>query len=276
MKYSKKKIILPVVAFVLLIFFINIVTGFFVIIDTGELGVVKLFGNVSDKPLEPGFNFKNPFATVIRMPSRTAEYTMSQVYNEGVVQGDDSIEARAADGALVFLDVTVFYRLNKDNAVEIYKTLGLEYEEKFVRPEIRSTIRQVASEYPVVDLYSSKRSEAENKLLDYLADSLRDKGIIVEDVLLRNVVLTSTLSASIEDKLAAQQEAEKLDFLLQREEKEAQRKVIEAQGQQDAQRLISESLTPQYLYYLYINNLKDLEGSVYVPTEGGLPLLKVQ
>ena len=270
----RAKLIIGSILFVLLIILLSFISSFFVIVDAGEVGVQKLFGDVSEEPLDPGFHLKNPFASIVTLSTRTEEYTMSGVTYEGQVAGDDSIEARASDGAIVWLDVTVLYRLDKNAAPEIYSDIGENYEGKIIRPEIRSRIREVVASYPVNDVYSGKRTEIVEKIAEGLTDSLGERGIILEDVLLRNVNLSLTLSDSIEEKLAAQQEAKKFDFILEKEEKEAERKRIEAAGQRDSQAIINESLSTQYLYYLYIQTLKDHTGTIYVPTEGGLPLFK--
>lgn len=259
-----------IIFFGILIFFMFFVS----IIDAGEIGVVSTFGKVNDTPLYSGINLKNPFAKVVHMSIRTSEYTMSSATYEGLKVGDDSIQARAKDGASVWLDITVFYHLRAVEAPTVYKELGVEYEEKILRPEVRSSIREIVAQYSVNEIYSTKRTEVANSISENLKNALDPRGIEVEDALLRNVTLSETLANSIEDKLTAQQEAEKLDFLLEKEAKEAQRKVIEAQGQSDAQSIINQGLTDKYLYYLYITTLKDIDGTIYVPTEGGLPLFK--
>ncbi len=274
MLYPKRTVlvgsVLSIVFFLVLIFFLFFVT----VVDAGEVGVVSTFGKVNDAPLYSGINLKNPFAKVVKLSIRTNEYTMSSATYEGLKVGDDSIQARAKDGASVWLDITVFYHLRGEDAPKVYKELGVEYEEKILRPEVRSAIREVVAQYSVNEIYSTKRTEVTDSIKNNLQGSLDPRGIEVEDALLRNVTLSETLANSIEDKLTAQQEAEKLDFLLEKETKEAQRKVIEAEGQRDAQSIINQSLTDKYLYYLYITSLKDLDGTIYVPTEGGLPLFK--
>ena len=105
---------------------------------------------------------------------------------------------------------------------------------------------------------------------------MQPRGIVVEDVLLRNVQLPANLAQSIQEKLQAEQEAQKYDFILEKEKKEKERKIIEAEGQRDAQKIINESLTSNYLYYLYINDLKSRAGTIYVPTNPstGMPLFR--
>ena len=267
------------VVFLLIIF----VPSFFVVVDAGEVGVYSLFGRVSEDPLYPGFRFKIPVAKVIKMSTRTQDYTMTSIdedsgsdYLTSTAGANDAIEVRAKDGARVWLDITVLYSLQAQKSPEIYKTLGENYVEKIVRPTIRSSIRGVTADYTVTEIYSTKRNEIQNTLFDQMKGDLNERGITVEEVLLRKVNLSQTLSDSIEQKLSAQQEAQKYEFVLQKEEKEAERKRIEAKGQRDAQKIISEGLTSNYLNYLYIQNLKENQSTIYVPInpENGLPLFR--
>lgn len=263
------------------VFLLILIPSFFVIVDAGEVGVHSLFGIVKDEPLYPGFRFKIPFAKIIKMPTRTQDYTMTSVeedsdYLTATSGSNDAIEARAKDGARIWLDITVLYQLQAESAPDIYKSLGINYSEKLVRPLIRSSIRGVVANYTVTEIYSTKREEIQSTLLANMQNELQERGIEIQDVLLRKVNLSQTLSESIEEKLAAQQEAEKYDFVIEKEKKEAERKRIEAEGQRDAQTTISQSLTSSYLYYLYIQNLKDNQSTIYVPIspENGMPLFK--
>jgi regulator of protease activity HflC (stomatin/prohibitin superfamily) len=219
---------------------------------------------------------KIPFSRVIPFSTRTQEYTMTARQNEGQIQGDDSIAALTKEGLQVKLDITVLYHLEKNKAVEIYKTIGRDYESKIIRPAIRSSIREVVAQYQAEALYSTKREESANTLLTILKKRIEPRGIIVEDILLRDVTLPAKLSDAIEEKLKAEQEAQRFDFILDKEKKEAQRKRTEAEGQRDAQRIINESLSDRYLEYLYIRELKDRQGTIYVPTnpQNGLPIFK--
>jgi len=246
------------------------------IIEAGETGVYSLFGKVKDTELSSGFHVINPLAKVTPMTIRTEEYTMSIISDEGRRQGVDSIVALTSEGLEVELDMTVLYHLEEDRAADVYKNVGLNYEEKIIRPDIRSTIREVIAKYNSKDIYSVKREEATQQIKDSLQASFEVRGIVVEEVLLRNVKLPANLAQAIQEKLQAEQEAQKYDFLLIKEAKEKERKVIEAEGQRDAQTIINQSLTPNYLYYLYIRELKDREGTIYIPTnpETGLPMFR--
>ncbi len=264
---------------VFLIFIIVFLAGWLliasiVIVDAGETGVYSLFGKVSDQEIKSGFHLVIPLARVTKMSIRTEEYTMSKMPTEGKKIGDDAITALTKEGLNVDLDITVLYHLDENKASDVYRYVGLNYEEKIIRPEIRSTIREVIALYDAKDIYSEKREEATGKIFERLENSLAERGIIIENILLRNISLPANLAQAIQEKLQADQEQQKYDFILQKETKEAERKRIEAAGQRDSQKIINESLTTNYLYYLYVNQLKDRQGTIYVPTNpsNGMPL----
>ena len=257
--------------FLLWLFFASIV-----VIDAGETGVYSLFGKVKDTELRSGFHLVIPLAKVTKMSIRTEEYTMSIAQGEGARYGADAITSLTKEGLSVDLDMTVLYRVKEEKASDIYREVGLNYDEKIIRPTIRTSIRDIIAQYEAKDIYSEKREEASQKIEEALSGDLEERGIIIEDVLLRNVALPANLSQAIQEKLQAEQEAEKYDFILDREKKEKERKIIEAEGQRDAQKIINESLTTNYLYYLYISDLKSREGTIYVPTNPstGMPLFR--
>lgn len=261
-----------VVAIIILIILLPLMI---VVIDAGETGVYSLFGKVRDQELSSGLHFKNPLAKIIKLTIRTEEYTMSGVSSEGKVQGVDSIKALTMEGLEVALDITVLYKLNEERASDIYREVGLNYEEKIIRPIIRSSIRGIIAQYDTKVIYSEKRSEIGEKISDDLKEQLDNRGIALEELLLRNVELPMNLQKSIEEKLQAEQEAEKMDFILTKETKEKERKIIEAEGQKESQTIINQSLTPNYLNYLYIKNLQEREGTIYVPIgDNGVPLFR--
>ena len=271
-KKIKKTIFIVVgLIIVLLVLFKSLV-----VVDAGETGVYHLFGKVRDRELKSGIHLINPLAVVTKMSIRTEEYTMSIVKGEGKKVGADAITALTKEGLSVDLDMTVLYHLMEDSASDIYKNVGLNYEEKIIRPEIRAGIREVVARYEAKDIYSEKREEAAGEIKNQLQASIEDRGIAIEGVLLRNVALPAKLANSIQEKLQAEQEAQRMEFVLQREEKEAERKRVEAAGQRDAQTIINESLTDKYLNYLYIKEIKDRQGTIYVPISpsSGMPLFK--
>lgn len=247
-----------------------------VVVPAGAVGVFHMFGKVRDAELQSGLHVINPLGGVTKMSVRTEQYTMSIVKEEGQRAGDDSIDALTKEGLEVKLDMTILYHLMQDKASQVYITIGEHFPEKIIRPEIRSAIREVVARYDASAIYSQKRAEVVNDVKTALKTALEARGIEVEEVLLRNVILPPKLANSIQEKLQAEQESQRYDFVLTKEKKEADRKRIEAEGQRDSQKTISESLTPSYLEYLYIQGLKDRQGTIYVPTSPntGLPLFK--
>ena len=255
--------------------FVIIVFNAVIVIPAGSTGVRVLFGKVKDKEISSGLHFINPLEQIERMTIRTEEYTMSVMHGEGQKVGADQIAALTNEGLPIDLDITVFYHLQEDRASDVYRDLGLNYQEKIIRPEIRSAIREVIARYNAKDVYSEKRAEVSAEIQKRMIETIEPRGIGIEQVLLRNVTLPAKLSSSIQEKLQAEQESQRYEFILQKEEKEAERKRVEAAGQRDAQAIINESLTPKYLEYLYIKELKDREGTIYVPVgNDGLPLFK--
>ncbi len=264
--------ILWIIGFIVIIV---IVMNILIVIPAGQTGVRTLFGKVKDQEVSSGLHIINPLENVERMSVRTEEYTMSVAQGEGQKAGADQISALTNEGLQVDLDITVFYHLDERSASDVYKNLGLNYQEKIIRPEIRSAIREVVARYNAKDIYSEKRNEVANGIREKLSETIDPRGIIVEQVLLRNVTLPASLSKSIQEKLQAEQESQRYEFVLQKEEKEAERKRVEAAGQRDAQAIINESLSAKYLQYLYIKELKDRAGTIYVPTGAdGLPIFK--
>lgn len=270
-KYKSTVVMVLFAVFAVWLFFASIV-----IIDAGQTGVYSLFGQVRDKELKSGFHLVIPLARVTKMTIRTEEYTMSIAQGEGKKVGADAISSLTKEGLSVDLDMTVLYRLEEEKASDIYKNVGLNYEDKILRPTIRTSIRDIIAQYEAKDIYSEKREEASSKIHESLKNALEERGMIIENVLLRNVQLPAGLTGAIQEKLQAEQEAQKYDFVLEKEKKEKERKIIEAEGQRDAQKIINESLTTNYLYYLYISDLKSREGTIYVPTNPstGMPLFR--
>ncbi|MCK5539169.1 MAG: prohibitin family protein, partial [Bacteroidales bacterium] len=268
----KRIFVTVLISLAIVIFLVNAIR----IVGAGETGVYSLFGKVKDNEVRSGLHIINPFAKITMMSIRTEEYTMSVTQGEGNITGADAITSLTKEGLSVDLDMTVLYRINEERASDIYRDVGLNFENKILRPSIRTSIRDIIAQYEAKDIYSEKRQEAADKIRDNLVADLESRGIIIEEVLLRNVALPTSLAQAIQEKLQAEQEAQKYEFILQKEEKEKERKIIEAEGQRDAQKIINESLSTNYLYYLYINELKDREGTIYVPTGNttGVPLFR--
>ncbi len=255
--------------------------GSFVTIDPGEVGVQVFFGDVQNDVLESGFHAINPMINIVRMDQRTQAYTMSAKTNEGQIKGDDAIQVLSQDGLTLTLEVTVQYHLSPASAPKVYNSIGLDYVEKVVRPEIRSALRDAAVNYLATDLYASRRDDYTGLVKSKLLAAFKTRGIVLENVLLRDILLPEKVRTAIDEKIAAEQESQKMQYVLQRERQEADRKRVEAGGISDAQKIIAGSLTNQYLQYNYITTLKELVNSknstfVITPFDSKLtPMLNV-
>lgn len=247
-------------------------------IDAGTIGVQSLFGKVNPKVLENGLNFVNPFAKVTIFDTKIQNYTMSAVTSEGDVHGDDAIRVLSADGLEVVVDLTVLYKIMPEKAPAIYKGIGADYKDKIVRPVTRTRIRDNAVYYDAVSLYSKRRDEFQNRIYESMARDFKSRGLILEQLLIRNINLPESVKKTIESKINAEQEAQKMEFVLQKEKQEAERKRVEAKGIADYQTIISLSLTDKQLQYESIKAQKELAASpnakiVIIPGKGNVPLL---
>ncbi|HEX4849427.1 MAG TPA: prohibitin family protein [Puia sp.] len=261
----------------LLMLLLGILSACLVQIDAGEVGVQKLFGKVQDNILTSGLHFINPFFEVEKMDVKTQNYTMSGVHDEGSKAGDDAIRALTSDGLEVIIDLTVLYKVFPTKAPNIIRETGLDYTDKIVRPITRTKIRDNAVYYEAVALYSTKRDEFQARIFKSIEDDFKNRGLILEQLLVRNITLPQAVKTSIEQKITAEQEAQKMQFVLQKERQEAERKRVEAQGISDYQRIISESLTDKQLQYEQIKAMKELAASsnakMIIMGKGGAPII---
>jgi len=231
-------------------------------IDAGQIGVKSLFGKVQDDVLTSGLNIVNPLVDVKVIDVRTQNYTMSGVHNEGDVAGDDAIRVLTADGLEVVIDLTVLYRVQSSQAPNIVKEIGMDFKNVIVRPITRTKIRDNAVYYTAVDLYSVKRDEFQTRIFKTIEENFKQRGFVLEQLLVRNITLPATVKASIEEKIKAEQEAQKMEFVLQKEKQEAERKRVEAQGIADYQKIISAGLGDKQLQY---ENLQVMKGLITSP-----------
>jgi len=246
---------------VLVLSFIFLVASMVRLIGPGQVGVVVLFGKVQERTLKSGLHLVNPFASIEKMTVRTQSYTMSSKAREGLVRGDDAIGVLTSEGLMVRLDVTVWYHLVGDKAWLVYRDVGPEYVDKIVRPSIKTAIRNIISNYKVADIYSKNREKISLAIQDGLEKDLRDRDIVIEKFLMRDVQLPAMVADKINEKMAAKQEAERMEFVLQKEKKEAERKQVEAGGIATANTIISKSLSSNYLQWYYIKTLQNLVNS---------------
>lgn len=240
---------------------LGVLTSSFVQIEAGNVGVKKLFGKIQNDVLGSGLHIVNPLYVVEEMDVRTQNYTMSGLHDESQRSGDDAIRVLTADGLEVTIDLTVLYRLTPSEAPRIIRETGKDYQDKIVRPIARTKIRDNAVYYEAVALFSTKRDEFQDRIFKGIEDEFKRRGLFLENLLVRSIALPATVKTSIEQKIQAEQEAQKMQFILQKERQEAERKRVEAQGISDYQRIISESLTDKQLQYEQIKAMKELAGS---------------
>jgi regulator of protease activity HflC (stomatin/prohibitin superfamily) len=227
-------------------------------IDGGEIGVKSLFGKIDNEVLTSGLNVVNPFVQVHSIDVRTENYTMSGVQDEGTKSGDDAIRVLTADGLEVVIDLTVLYRVMAAEAPKLVRETGLDFRDKVVRPITRTKIRDNAVYYSAVDLYSGKRDEFQTRIFRTIETDFRKRGLVLEQLLVRNITLPAMVKGAIEEKIKAEQEAQKMQFVLQKEKQEAERKRVEAQGISDYQRIINTGLTDNQLQYEQIKAMKEI------------------
>ncbi|MEP6512513.1 MAG: prohibitin family protein [Parafilimonas sp.] len=233
----------------IIIILIGIFSACIIQIDAGQAGVKKLFGKVQTDVLGSGLHFINPLLEIQKMDIRTQNYTMSGVHDEGSKAGDDAIRVLTADGLEVTIDLTVLYRVLPTDAPKLLRETGLDYTDKIVRPLTRTKIRDNAVYYEAIQLYSIKRDEFQQRIFKSIDQDFKKRGLVLEQLLVRNITLPESVKATIEQKINAEQDAQKMQFVLQKERQEAERKRVEAQGIADYQRIISESLTDKQLQY---------------------------
>ncbi len=266
------------------VFSFIVLANFVVIIDAGEVGVQVFFGKVQNRTLKAGINIVNPFVTIVKYPTRIQEYTMTIAPKDGEPEGDDSITARTLDGLEVVIDLTVWWVVNPEKVNEVYEKVAknmymLEYN--ITRPAIRTVIRDVAARYKMDDMYTEKRKDFTLTIIEELTIMLKNKHIIIDNALIRNIKLPKTVDDAIQNKMKAKQEEETMEYKKNIAKKEAEIREIEAQGLARAQAIINSTLTPYYLQHEAIQaytKLANSQNTTFVilptsPNSAGMPLI---
>lgn len=255
---------------------VGVLTSCVVQINAGEAGVKVLFGKVQKNILGSGLHFINPLMEVRRIDIKTQNYTMSGS-NDERMSGDDEIRVLTSDGLEVAIDLTVLYRIIPSEAPRLLVETGFDYKDKVVRPQSRTAIRDNAVYYQAVELFSTRRDEFQSRIYKSIENDFKKRGLLLEQLLVRNITLPASVRAAIEAKINAEQEAQKMQFVLQKENQEAERKRIEAKGISDYQRIINESLTERQLQYENIKAMKELAQSqnskMIIMGKGGAPII---
>ena len=256
---SKFSNLFKILGFIVIL--IGLLSSAFKQIDAGKVGVKSLFGNVQSDVLESGLHMVNPLVDITAFDIQTQNYTMSVIHDEGEKEGDDAIRVLSNDGLEVIIDLTVLYRVLPNEAPKILKGIGENYTDKIVRPVTRTRIRDNAVYYDAVALYSSKRAEFQQRIFKTIEADFKSRGLVLEQLLIRNINLPTSVKTTIESKINAEQEAQKMIFVLQKEKQEAERKRVEAQGIADYQKIISSGLTDKQLQYEQIKAQKEIATS---------------
>jgi regulator of protease activity HflC (stomatin/prohibitin superfamily) len=240
--------------------------GPFRTVPAGHVGVKDFFGNVSSTTLSPGINLVVPLTRVIRMSVQTQEIK-------------EVAEVPSQEGLIVTLEASLLFQLDPAKAVEIYRTVSSDYVGTIVEPQFRSALREVTATYEAKALYSAQRDKIGGEILTLFQRLAGERGIIVQQVLLRRIGLPATLATAIQEKLKREQEAEQMKFVLQKEQQEAERKRIEAQGISDFQKIVQQGLSEQYLQWKGIEATEKLASSpnakvvVVGNPKNGLPII---
>jgi prohibitin 1 len=256
------------IASALMVFFLLLaLIQFFTVIPAGHVGVIDFFGTVSDNTLKAGINMVNPMANVVKMSVQTQEIK-------------ETMDVPSKEGLTVQLEMSALFHLNPDKAAEVYKTVeGGNYVEIILIPQFRAVSRGVTAGYEARALYTSEREMLTQLIQKDLAMKIEARGITVESTPLRRVGLPPDLTRAIEEKLRADQESQRMQFVLTKERQEAERKRIEAQGISDFQKIITLSITEQLLHWKGIETTEKLAASpnakivVIGGGKTGLPLI---
>jgi prohibitin 1 len=221
----------------------------FTIVPAGHVGVVNLFGTVGDRVLPNGINVVNPFAQVIKYSIQTKEHK-------------ETMQVLSREGLSIGLEISALYHLNPDSAARVYQTVvGGDFENTILIPQFRSICRAVTASFQASALYSTERERLGVAVQEELAKAVATRGIIIENTPLRNVALPSQLTDAIEQKQRADQESQRMEFVLTKERQEADRKRIEAKGIADFQTIVAAGISEQLLRWKGIEATEKLAGS---------------
>ena len=258
---GRRVLIIGVLIFVAILFFSSVTS-----IPTGNVGVLTLFGRVTGEVLPEGIHMINPLKSVQKLSIQTQSVK-------------ESANVPSNEGLILALDTSLLFRLDRTKAAQVYQTVGENYADKIVEPTLRAAIRASTSAHTANALYTNARELVQQQIQDELTAQLAPRGVIVENVLLRDVQLPAMLKSSIEAKQQAEQDALRMSFILQKEKQEAERKRIEAQGIADFQRIVAQGISPQLLEWKGIEATEKLATSanskvvIIGNSKNGLPLV---
>lgn len=232
-----------------LIFVASLLISSCAVIRQGDVGVKRTLGKINKRELQPGLAIYNPLiSTVLRVPTRTTNIEIR-------------LDLPSKEGLNVKSDISILYHVNERKATDVIGTIGKDFETSMILPVFRAAAADVTAKFMAKDMHSGNRLGIENEIRQKMAEILEPRGFVIEAVLLKTIMLPPGLYRAIEEKLEAEQEAQRMEFVLQREKLEAERKLVEAQGIRDANKVISEGLTPIIIQYKTIEAYRELSRS---------------
>jgi prohibitin 1 len=257
-----KRVLQLAVVLLAIIFLMSSTTS----IPTGNVGILTLFGKVTGETLPEGIHLVNPLKSVQKLSIQTQSVK-------------ESANVPSNEGLILALDTSLLFHLDKNMAAQVYQSIGENYADKIIEPTLRAAIRASTSAHTANALYTNARELVQQQIQDDLTKQLSPRGVIVENVLLRDVQLPAMLKSSIEAKQQAEQDALRMNFILQKEKQEAERKRIEAQGIADFQKIVATGISPQLLEWKGIEATEKLASSsnakvvIVGNAKNGLPLV---
>ena len=235
------------------------------IVRPGEVGVKQKLGKIKGEPLESGMYILNPFVTkMVKVPTRTINMPVNLGY------------LPTKEGLSVSCELAVLFHIKKDYAVNIVETVGVRNGRGIILSALRSSAADVTARFYAKDLHTAEREKIEHAIAKRMTDLLGDRGFVVEAVLLKNIKLPAKLAGAIEAKLEAEQQAQAMEFVLERQRQEAKRMQIEAKAIRDFQKTISEGLTELVIRYKSLEVFQELSKSPnakVIITDGKTPML---
>ncbi|MEO1232498.1 MAG: prohibitin family protein [Myxococcota bacterium] len=234
------------------------------VVSPGERGVRQTFGKLGSEVHGPGTVGHWPFvSSVVTVPVRTTKLEMN-------------LSLPSQEGVTVAAELSVLYRVKEDQVQDILESIGRDYERSVVLTAFRSASADIASRHAAKDLHSGARAEIEREIAEHMNQNIGSRGFEVEAVLLKSIRLPQTLAAAVQAKLAAEQQAQQMEFVLQSERQEADRRRVEAEGIRDAQRIVDQGLSPMLIRWRAIEAFRELAQSPntkIIFTDGRTPLV---
>ena len=244
--------------------FITAIASSCVIVKPGEVGVRQFLGRLKGNPASPGPTLINPLTTtLVKIPTRT-------------VNKEIKLNLPSKEGLNVSAEISILYHVKEEKALDIINEVGANFERVLILSTFRSASADVCARFYAKDMHSGKRAEIEKEIKEQMVKLLENRGFVIEAVLLKSITLPPGLYAAIEAKLRSEQQAQQMEFVLQREKKEAERKRIEAEGIRDAQRIIKEGITEGNIEWRSLEVLREISTSPnakLIITDGKTPVL---